>query len=129
MHKVIFVLIFFFYNIFTFGQLGPKIKFLAEDNTIDYGFVVKGRDDGFRFFEFINTGDQPLIIKNVESTCGCLIAFKPTEVILPGKKNKIKVKYNMTVGRISKILTVNTNAANYENGIVKLKIKGEVIEQ
>lgn len=113
----------------SFAQQGPKIEFKAENNTIDYGTVVKGQDDGLRTFEFTNTGNEPLVITNVRSTCGCTVPSKPTEPILPGKTGKIDVKYNMSIGRISRTITVESNAVNYENGIVPLRIKGEVLAQ
>lgn len=104
-----------------------KIEFLAKDNTIDYGKVSKDSDSGIRSFEFKNTGNAPLIITNVQSTCGCTVRSKPTEPILPGKIGKIDVKYNMSPGPIRKTITVESNAANVEGGRVALKIKGEVI--
>ena len=65
----------------SFGQ--AKIEFMAKDNTIDYGTVSKDSDSGMRTFEFKNTGNQPLIITNVQSTCGCTVPSKPTEPIMP----------------------------------------------
>ena len=112
---------------FGFAQNGPKIEFKAKDNTIDYGIVSKKKDTGIRSFEFNNTGDAPLIITNVLSTCGCLVPTKPTDAIMPGKTGKIDVKYNMTPGPIRKTITVESNAVNYEGGRIALKIKGEVI--
>lgn len=109
----------------SFGQ--AKIEFMAKDNTIDYGTVSKDSDSGMRSFEFKNTGNQPLIITNVQSTCGCTVPSKPTEPIMPGKTGKIDVKYNMAPGAIRKTITVESNAVNYEGGRVPLKIKGEVI--
>jgi hypothetical protein len=41
---------------------------LRENNTIDYGTITKGRDNGIRVFEFTNTGTTPLIIYAVQST-------------------------------------------------------------
>lgn len=111
------------------AQKGAKIEFTAPDNTIDYGKVSKGSDDGIRTFEFKNTGDQPLIITDVKSSCGCTVPSKPTEPVLPGKKGKIDVKYNMNPGPIRKTITVESNAVNYEGGRVALKITGEVIAQ
>jgi hypothetical protein len=67
-----------------FAQKGPKIVFSAAENTIDYGKVYKDTDSGVRVFEFKNTGDAPLIIADVQSTCGCTIPTKPTEPIMPG---------------------------------------------
>lgn len=111
----------------TFAQ--AKIEFKAKDNTIDYGTVSKGSDSGLRIFEFTNTGDAPLIITNVQSTCGCTVPSKPTEPIMPGKTGKIEVKYNMNPGPIRKSITVESNAANYEGGRITLKIKGEVVDK
>ncbi len=82
---------------------------------------------GCRTFEFKNTGDAPLIITNVQSSCGCTVPTKPTEPILPGKTGKIDVKYNMNTGPIRKTITVESNAVNYEGGKVPLKIKGTVV--
>ena len=109
-----------------FAQNGPKILFSAKDNTIDYGKVTKS-ENGERDFIFTNTGNAPLIITNVLSTCGCTVPTKPTEPIMPGKTGKITVKYNMAPGPIRKTITVESNAVNYEAGRVALKIKGEVI--
>ncbi|WP_372472575.1 DUF1573 domain-containing protein [Capnocytophaga sp. ARDL2] len=102
-----------------------EIKFKTE--TIDYGTVTKGTDNGLRTFEFTNTGNEPLVITNVRSTCGCTVPSKPTEPIMPGKTGKIDVKYNMALGKISKTVTVETNAKNVNNGMVSLRIKGEVV--
>ncbi|MEK6493937.1 DUF1573 domain-containing protein [Myroides odoratimimus] len=111
----------------TFAQKGPKIEFKAENNTIDYGTVVRGKDNGVRTFEFTNVGDEPLIITAVRSTCGCTVPSKPEEPILPGQKSKIDVQYNMALGKISRTITVESNAVNYTNGVVALRIKGEVV--
>ncbi|MGL2987514.1 DUF1573 domain-containing protein [Flavobacterium sp. RSSA_27] len=111
----------------TYSQTGPKIEFLATDNTIDYGKVSKSSDNGVRTFEFKNTGDAPLEIITILSTKECSILSKPTSAIQPGQNGKIEVKYNMTPGPIRKTITVETNAVNQENGRVALKIKGEVI--
>ena len=109
----------------SFGQ--AKIEFTAKENTIDYGTVTKEADNGMRTFEFKNSGNAPLVITNVQSTCGCTVPSFSKEPILPGKTGKIDVKYNMAPGPIRKTITVESNAANYEGGKIPLKIKGEVI--
>ncbi|MHC5202677.1 DUF1573 domain-containing protein [Myroides sp. LJL119] len=128
MKKLLALFILVFTSAVTFAQNGAKIEFAAANNTIDYGTVVQGKDNGLRTFEFTNTGDEPLIIMNVRSSCGCTVPSKPTEPILPGQKGKIDVKYNMALGRISRTITVESNAVNYTNGVVPLRIKGEVIK-
>jgi hypothetical protein len=124
MKKILFLLAVVI-NTSSFAQ--AKIEFKDKDNTIDYGTISKDNDSGLRTFEFTNTGNEPLIITNVQSTCGCTVPTKPTEPILPGKTGKIDVKYNMNPGPIRKTITVESNAVNYEGGRIPLKIKGEVI--
>ena len=125
--KKIILIAFLTLSFMGFSQKGAKIEFKDKDNTIDYGTVTKEEDSGIRSFEFTNTGDEPLIIKNVQSSCGCTVPSKPTEPIQPGQTGKIDVKYNMNLGPIRKTITVETNAVNVEEGRVALKIKGEVI--
>jgi hypothetical protein len=99
-----------------------KIQFKTE--TVDYGEIQKG-SDGVRVFEFTNTGEVPLIISKVSSSCGCTIPKKPEEPILPGKTGEIQVKYDTNrVGPIRKAITVLSNA---DTPTKVLKIKGEVL--
>lgn len=115
----------FLISLTSFAQEGAKIEFKTE--TINYGTVVKGEDSGIRYFEFTNTGDAPLLITNVRSSCGCTVPSYPKTPIAPGKSDRIEVKYNMEKGPISKTITVETNAVNKPKGIVPLRIKGNVI--
>jgi len=110
-----------------FAQSGSKIDFHQAENTLDYGKISKQSDNGVREFTFTNTGDAPLTIIAVQSTPGCTITYKPSQPILPGKSDRIEIKYNMAVGPIRKTVTVETNAVNYDAGRVPLKIKGEVL--
>ena len=101
---------------------GPKIEF--KSNVVDYGEIIKG-SDGIRIFTFINSGDMPLEITKVYSSCGCTIPKKPEAPIAPGEAGEIQVKYDTNrVGPIRKTITVNSNSA--ETPIVSLKIKGTV---
>jgi len=106
---------------------GPQIEFKSE--TIDYGKVKKSEDNGIRIFEFTNIGDEPLIINDAKSSCGCTVPEKPKEPIMPGKTGEIQVKYNMNPGMINKAITVESNAANKENGRIILRISGEVLRE
>lgn len=126
MKKILVFTAILLFSLTGFAQ-GAKIAFKEE--TINYGTVTKGEDTGKRKFEFTNTGDAPLEIKNVRSSCGCTIPTKPSAAILPGKTDFIEVQYNMAVGAISKSITVETNAVNVPSGMVTLRIKGTVIEK
>lgn len=104
------------------AQAQAKIEFKAE--TVDYGEISKG-SDGVRVFEFTNTGDAPLIVSDVKSSCGCTVPEKPKDPVAPGATGVIKVKYDTNrVGKIRKTVTVYSNA---DEPIKALKIKGEVM--
>ena len=65
----------------------------------------------------------------MQTTSNCTILSKQNDTILPGKSSKIDVKYNMTEGPIRKTITVESNAINYDEGRIPLKIKGEVVSK
>ena len=100
-----------------------KIEFKTD--VIDYGTIEKGAN-GVRVFEFTNTGNAPLIISKVSSSCGCTIPKKPEDPILPGATGEIQVKYDTNrVNPIRKTITVTSNA---ETPTIALKIKGLVVD-
>lgn len=123
MKKLVAIAIFIFAGFAVQAQETAKMEFKSE--VIDYGEIEKG-SDGVRVFEFTNTGNIPLVITNVRSSCGCTVPKKPEEPIQPGKTGEIQVKYNTTiVGPIRKTITVYSNA---EEPAKSLKIKGTVVE-
>lgn len=100
-------------------------EFKFENETIDYGKVSQN-SNGERIFVFTNIGDQPLIIKNIQSSCGCTVPKKPEKPIMPGEKGEIKVSYDTKrLGGFSKQITIFSNAKNPTKVI---RIKG-IVEQ
>lgn len=117
-----------FISLISFGATAQekkvaKIEF--ETKVIDYGTIEKGAD-GVRTFKFKNTGNEPLIISSVKSTCGCTVPKKPKAPIMPGETGEIEVKYDTKrVNPIRKTITVISNA---DTPTIALKIKGLVID-
>jgi hypothetical protein len=110
-------------NLQTSSQNGPEITF--TETTHDYGTVLLNGDGAFEF-EFKNTGNEPLILTQPRSSCGCTVPAWPRKPILPGETDKIKVTYNTSIkGRFQKTVTVTSNA-NVNKNLV-LTIKGEVV--
>lgn len=76
-------------------------------------------------FEFKNNGKTPVIITNVQTSCGCTAAEKPTEPIAKGKSSKIVVNYDTKrVGNFTKTITVTTNSSTEP---IILTITGKVL--
>ncbi len=87
----------------------PVLKFKIEKH--DFGTVPEGPQAKFDF-DFTNEGKEPLILSNVQASCGCTTPEWPKEPILPGKTSKVTAIYN-TQGRpgpFTKSITVTSNA-------------------
>lgn len=75
-------------------------------------------------FKFTNTGKVPLIITNVQASCGCTTPAWTKDPVMPGGTGFIKATYNAaSAGVFGKSVTVT---ANVDPGFVQLTIKGEV---
>lgn len=101
---------------------GAKIVFANMEHN--YGTIQKG-SDGNCVFEFVNEGNEPLILNSVRASCGCTNPIYTKEPVMPGQTGQIKVHYNTNnVGGFTKTITVLSNAV--DNPRVVLKIKGNV---
>jgi len=76
-------------------------------------------------FNFKNDGTAPLILNNVQASCGCTTPEWTREPVAPGAKGLIKVSYDPRnrPGVFNKTIRVSSNA---ENADVVLTIQGEV---
>lgn len=105
------------------AQNVPKIQFTTD--VIDYGDIQKD-SDGVKVFHFTNTGNAPLVIENVYSSCGCTTPSWTKTPIPSGGSGEIEVKYNTSiVGPIRRTITVYSNA---EENPKPIKIKGKVLD-
>jgi len=94
-----------------------------ETTEHDYGTIPQGSDGTYEFV-FKNTGREPLVLKNVRSSCGCTVPKWPKEPIKKGDTGVIKVSYNTRItGSFSKSISVYSNSGAVP---VILKIKGKV---
>ena len=106
----------------TFDTKVAVIKFKTE--VVDYGTITQN-SDGTRLFTFTNTGDAPLLITNVKTSCGCTVPSYSKAPILPGETGELEIKYDTKkLGAFTKTVTVTSNA---EGGNKILKIKGNII--
>ncbi|WP_242202567.1 DUF1573 domain-containing protein [Aestuariivivens insulae] len=126
--KFLFTL-FLLVSAFSFAQEEAKTEkagvFTFESEEIDYGTIAHNAD-GLRVFKFTNTGDAPIVISKAKGSCGCTVPTYSKNVILPGEKGEIEVKYATNrVGKFTKTVTITSNASE-PNKI--LRIKGEVLK-
>jgi hypothetical protein len=75
-------------------------------------------------FEFKNVSKKSITVSNVQTSCGCTAAEKPTEPINKGKKGTIKVTYDTKrIGAFTKTITVFSDGGDP----IVLTIKGTVL--
>ncbi|MCD6067708.1 MAG: hypothetical protein K0S33_2534 [Bacteroidetes bacterium] len=99
----------------------PKIQFDPE--ILDYGTIEKDAN-GMREIKCTNTGKEPLILIDVKTSCGCLVASYPKEPLAAGKSCIIQVKYDTKrTGPFQKTITVISNT---EEKTHVIKVKGVV---
>tara|TARA_A100001011_G_C13955151_1_gene692923 strand:- start:47 stop:451 length:405 start_codon:yes stop_codon:yes gene_type:complete len=90
---------------------GPKIVFSEE--KYEFGDIIQG-DVIEHIFEFKNSGNSPLILQDVKTTCGCTVPEWPRAPLPPGATAELKVKFNSAgkIGIQNKVITVISNATN-----------------
>ena len=93
------------------NRSGSIVTFLEEAH--DFGDIVQG-DKVEHVFAFENTGNEPLILSNVLTTCGCTATNWPRDPIPPGRSGEIAVSFNSAgkMGQQNKVITVVSNAIN-----------------
>lgn len=109
----------------TLAKTEAKVAIIEfEVETLDYGKVAKN-SDGTRTISFTNSGDAPLVISDVKSSCGCTVPTYSKAPILPNNTGEITVKYDTAkVGAFTKKITILSNATEASKII---RIKGEVV--
>jgi hypothetical protein len=103
----------------------PVLEFAEIEH--DFGEIEKGKSVE-TVFNYTNTGDAPLVVTNIATTCGCTVPQDwSREPLAPGDSGKFTVKYNGSgSGAVTKQLTVT---ANTEKGTEIVKIKAFVKPQ
>jgi hypothetical protein len=103
-----------------------KAIFTWTSTTHDFGKILKDAPVSHEF-TFTNSGDATLVISSVQAACGCTVTEYTKTPIAPGGTGLVKATYNAAkVGAFTKTVSVMANADDGE--VIKLTIKGEVVE-
>lgn len=96
----------------------------VENDAYDFGTVKEGEKVEHEF-KFTNTGSAPLIISNVQASCGCTTPEYSKNPVAPGETGLVKVVFNSAgqLGKQHKVITVSSNASSPNT---LLHLRGEV---
>lgn len=98
------------------GKL-PSIQFNETEH--DFGTIPNGIPVE-TVFEYKNTGDSPLVVTDIKSTCGCTVPSDWTKQVMPGETGHFNVKFNGkgNGNQISKTITMTTNTEKGAEAVV-----------
>jgi hypothetical protein len=90
--------------------------------TFDFGKIPQGRPVTHDF-EVVNKSKSPVIIENVQASCGCTSPEWSQQPIPPGGSSVVKVGFNASSeGKFAKSITINYNG----DQVKTVTITGEV---
>ena len=97
----------------------PVITFDKTEH--DFGTILQGERVTYTF-HFTNTGNMPLIVSNVKTSCGCTIGDFSRAPVEPGKQGAIRATYDSKGhhGMQTRTLTVVSNT-NPNQTVLRLK--------
>lgn len=134
MNRLTFILLFVAAGFAASGQSvennnTPKLTgaFITWDKaTHDFGDINQGEKIEHTF-RFTNIGNEPLVITNVSTQCGCTVPKGwPRDPIQPGSTGEITISFDSTgkFGRQNKVATIISNAVNTDGA--QLLLSGNV---
>lgn len=100
----------------------PVLTFDKKEH--DFG-EIEAKTQVETVFKYKNTGDAPLVITDIKSTCGCTVPKDwSREPLAPGGEGQFTVKFNGSgTNNVSKQINIT---ANTESGRESVKIKAFV---
>lgn len=99
-------------------------QFEFETSEFDFGTISEGEVVEHEF-EFTNVGQSPLVISNVQASCGCTSPDWTKTPVKPGDKGFVKVVFNSAAKSGVQSPTVSIQA-NTSPNVTRLRLKGNV---
>jgi hypothetical protein len=121
--KILILLTSCFLVSFKLNTVSNNATITFKNSEYDFG-ELKMNGNGNYSFIFNNTGDIPLYIQDVKTSCGCTVPLWPSKPIKPGRSSEIKINYDTRhPGRFHKTITVYYNG---KDSPITLTINGSV---
>ena len=110
---------------YAYGFAQAEIKF---DKTSHNFGTFKENEIQKTVFKFTNTGNEPLVIHQAITSCGCTVAKYTMSPVAPGKTGEVEIVYDgkgKLYGHFRKSITVRSNA---KAPITRISIEGTMNE-
>jgi len=95
----------------------------------DFGHLQAGEKLSFGFV-FKNTGDGPILIKNVETDCGCIVAKIQQKQVNQGESGVVEVTFDSAglFGRQLKTVEILWNSKELKHLVIFAEVENNQLE-
>lgn len=108
------------------GSSKSTADILLQDSVCDMSVVEVNGPSITKNIQFTNTGKEPLIIQEAQTSCHCAQASFTKEPVMPNQQGTVTITLNpkeMFKGYFERTITLYSNA---RKGPVRIHIKGVV---
>jgi len=125
-NRILFFSFFWIFTLIVFETLaGGKARITFQETEHDFGEVYLGSGAVKYCFAFTNEGEEPLLIKDVRSSCGCVYGSWIKKPVAPGDSSSVCVIYkNNQSGAFRKTVKVISNARK-----ISLVVRGSTVRK
>ena len=106
------------------GPKGAVIEFSTK--VVDLGTLTRDDDKQIVRLSFTNTGDVPLVVTEVRTTCSCTTVQHDRRKVLPTERGVLNITMDPSkapVGDFYRVLNVYSTATN---GVQHITLKAEI---
>lgn len=127
-HIAVYIAAFTISGVCTNAQIKISESLEIDKTVHNFGDIIHESGPVSCSFTIRNTGEKPVVIYNVISTCGCTDVDWTKEPIRPGQSGKISVTYSNDEGAYPFDKTLTTYISDIKRPVL-LKIRGVSLEQ
>lgn len=109
-------------------QEGQGALFQMDTVTYNFGDVSRKGGDVKKDFSYVNSGDSPLVVTRVSTSCSCTKIEFSKRPLYPKKGGKIGIIYDPrkeALGSFNKVIHIFSNSADGKHIIT---VRGRVVE-
>lgn len=103
---------------------GADIEFTT--NVVELGELLRSDDKSYVRLSFLNTGDVPLVVTEVRTSCSCTTIKHDRKPIAPGEQGVLNITVDPSkapVGNFYRVLQVYSTAIS---GVKNITLKAEI---
>ncbi len=103
----------------TVFEVSDSVIAAGVADTLDFGRMREG-EKVEKEFRIRNTGDKPLVVINVDSSCGCTLFGFDRSPVMPGEEKTVTASFNSAgyYGEVVKKASLYTSASSEPHTII-----------